>query len=68
MASVMKRHISISILSTTIVPRNITQVRMVCVVNWTLGKKALEAPNGGTCRLAAESDAEGTSPIFEVVE
>lgn len=41
---------------------------MVCVVNWTLGKKALEAPNGGTCRLAAESDAEGTSPIFEVVE
>lgn len=44
------------------------QFRMVCVVNWTLGKKALEAPNGGTCRLAAESDAEGTSPIFEVVE
>ena len=46
------------------------QFRMVCVANWQAnGNGALAAPNGGTCRLAAEAaDLEGTSPIFEVVE
>lgn len=45
------------------------QFRMVCVANWTLGKKTLEAPNGGTCRLASDAtDLAGTSPVFEVIE
>ena len=46
------------------------QFRMVCVANWQAnGTGALAAPNGGTCRLAADAnDLEGTSPIFEVVE
>ncbi|MGN0189904.1 MAG: BACON domain-containing protein [Candidatus Cryptobacteroides sp.] len=45
------------------------QFRMVCVANWTAGKKTLEAPNGGTCRLASDTaDLDGTSPVFEVVE
>lgn len=47
----------------------VMRFRMVCVVNWTLGKKVLDAPNGGTCRLAADAaDIDGTSPVFEVVE
>lgn len=46
------------------------QFRMVCVANWTLGKKALAAPGGGTCRLAAVAgdETDSSSPVFEVVE
>ena len=40
--------------------------RYMCMANWQYnGNGALEAPNGGTCRIAG---ADGTSPIFEVVE
>ena len=48
----------------------VMQFRMRCVANWqSNGKGALAAPNGGTCRLAADSaDLAGTSPVFEVVE
>ncbi len=43
--------------------------RYRCVANYTLGKKVLAAPNGGTCRLASDTDdLVGTSPVFEVVE
>jgi hypothetical protein len=43
---------------------------MRCVANWqSNGKGPLEAPNGGTCRLAADDkDLAGTSPVFEVVD
>ena len=40
------------------------QFRYRCMANWTAGNAALPAPNGGTCRIAG---AEGTSPVFEVV-
>ncbi len=48
----------------------VMQFRMRCVANWqSNGKGALAAPNGGTCRLAADAaDLAGTSPVFEVVE
>ena len=40
--------------------------RYTCMANWQAnGNGALEAPNGGTCRIAG---AAGTSPVFEVVE
>ena len=48
----------------------VMQFRMRCVANWqSNGKGPLEAPNGGTCRLAADAkDLAGTSPVFEVVD
>ena len=44
--------------------------RLRCVANYTLGKKVLTDPNGGTCRIsgaAATETADSTSPVFEVV-
>ena len=48
----------------------VMQFRMRCVANWqSNGKGPLAAPNGGTCRLAADDkDLAGTSPVFEVVD
>ena len=46
-------------------PVSNVQFRMLCLANdQAQGKGALEAPNGGTCRIAG---AAGTSPIIKVV-
>ena len=46
-------------------PVSNVQFRMLCLANdQAQGKGALEAPNGGTCRIAG---AAGTSPVIKVV-
>ena len=46
-------------------PVSSVQFRMLCLANdQAQGKGALEAPNGGTCRIAG---AAGTSPVIKVV-
>ena len=46
-------------------PVSSVQFRMLCLANdQAQGKGALEAPNGGTCRIAG---AAGTSPVITVV-
>ena len=46
-------------------PVSNVQFRMLCLANdQAQGNGALEAPNGGTCRIAG---ADGTSPIIKVV-
>ena len=46
-------------------PVSNVQFRMLCLANdQAQGKGALEAPNGGTCRIAG---AVGTSPVIKVV-
>ncbi len=42
------------------------QFRFVCAANCTTKNAILDAPNGGTMRIAGAAD--GTSPVFEVVE
>ncbi len=43
--------------------------RMTCMANWTMGNAALEKPNGGTIRWAAnEANGYNDSPVIEVVQ
>ncbi len=49
---------------TLVQPCTVMQFRYKCVANYNAKNTVLDAPNGGTCRIAG---ADGTSPVFRVV-
>lgn len=49
---------------TLVQPCTVMQFRYRCVANYNAKNTVLDAPGGGTCRIAG---ADGTSPVFRVV-